>query len=113
MKRDLILWSCVAAGPVVWMLAFGANWSITWWACIWQWTPGQFAIWIAAMLLTIAGALVSWQQWRSIGAATPAEAGGMSANHRALAIGGMMLNASAFLLLAAQTLVTSLVGACQ
>jgi hypothetical protein len=113
MSRDITLWSCIAAGPVVWMLAFGANWSIAWWACIWQWTPGQYAIWIAAMLLTVLGGTVSWRQWRSVGAGVPAEAGGVNANYRALAIGGMMLNATAFLLLAAQMLVTMLVGACQ
>jgi len=113
MNRDLILWTAIAGGPVAWMLSFGANWSIAWWACIWQWTPGQFVISVVAMLISLACAYVAWREWRQVGAATPGEAGGAIPRTRALAIGGMMLSAGSFLLMLSQTLVTILMGACQ
>ena len=68
MNRDLILWSTILGGPLVWMMSFGAGWSLAWWECIWNWTPAMLAINAIAMALTLAGAFVAWTEWRKLGA---------------------------------------------
>jgi hypothetical protein len=88
MNRDLILWSTILGGPLVWMVSFGAGWSLAWWACIWNWTPAMYAISGGALALTIAGGLAAWTQWRKLGGGLPGEAGGAIPRARAMAIGG-------------------------
>jgi len=113
MNRDFILWSTIAAGPLLWMVSFGAGWSMAWWACIWNWTPGMVAVSAAAMALTVAGAFVAWTQWRRIGQSLPGEAGGAIPRARAMAIGGVALNIGSFLVILTQIILQSMIGACQ
>ena len=42
MKHELALWTGFLAGPLVWMLSFGARWSLSGWVCAFQWKPALF-----------------------------------------------------------------------
>jgi len=113
MNRDLILWSAVIAGPLLWMLSFGAGWSLAWWECIWNWTPVMIAVNVGALVLTVSGAWTAWIQWRKLGGGLPGEAGGAIPRARAMAIGGVALNAAAFLIIGSQMILQAMIGACQ
>lgn len=109
MMRDIILWFAVAIGPVAWFASFGSNWSLGW-VC----TPLKYILWAIALALTLAGAWMAWTQWQRAGRSLPGEAGGAIARTRAMALGGVLLNAASFLLILAQSMVSVLeAGACR
>ena len=52
MKHDLALWTGLLAGPLVWLLSFGARWSLSGAVCAFQWKPALFVIAFVALLMT-------------------------------------------------------------
>src|SRR4051812_19338848 len=113
MKRDLVLWLAVLAGPIVWMVSFGANFALVPWACTLKWKPALYAVSALAFAITAGSGYVSWNEWHRLGRELPGEAGGAIPRSRALASGGVALSAMFALVIAAQTIVEVMLGACE
>jgi hypothetical protein len=68
---------------------------------------------VAALALTTISGLVAWNQWQQLGREYPGEATGSLPNSRALASGGVLMNAMFFLVILTQALVEIILGACE
>ena len=112
MKRNLILWAVILVGPVVWMLSFGANFALSWWACSLAWKPALYVISILALAITAGSGFVAWNQWQQVGRELPGETGGAVARMRTMAIGGLALSTLFFLVILAQGISETILGAC-
>jgi hypothetical protein len=113
MKRATILWLALLAGPVLWFASMNANFALAPWACSLHWKPALFSVSVIAMVLTAASGWVSWREWQQIGREFPGESSGEVATSRVLASGGVLLNAMFFLVILAQGIAETLLGACQ
>ena len=113
MKRDLTLWLMLFAGPVIWFVSFGANYALAPWACALRWKPALYTVSATALALTVVSGFVAWSQWQRLGREYPGEAAGTVPNFRALASGGVLLNAMFFLVILSQAIVEIILGACE
>ena len=107
------LWLTLLAGPVFWFASMNANFALAPWACSLQWKPALFAVSLIAMALTAASGWVSWREWQQIGREFPGESSGEVAMSRVLASGGVLLNGLFFLVILAQGIVETILGAYQ
>lgn len=112
MKGDVALWTGLLAGPMIWLIGFGARWSVAGWACALQWKPALFAIAAVSLLLVAWCGKLSWSEWQRVGREMPGEGGGAVPRARLLAAVGLGLNALAILLIVAQTVPDLMLGAC-
>ena len=112
-SMDKSLWAAIFAGPVVWFLSFGANFSLVPWACSLHWKPALYVISLVAMLCTAASAWAAWRAWYRLGREMPGEGGGAIPRARIMAISGLLLSALSFLLILAQAMPEALLGACE
>lgn len=113
MKHDLALWIGFLGGPLIWLLSFGARWSLSGAVCAFQWKPALFVIALVALLLTAGTGLLSWTEWQRVGREMPGEAGGAIPRSRILALFGVALSALSILLIVAQAIPDIMLGACQ
>ena len=111
-KRDLLLWTGLLAGPAIWFLSFGANFSLAGWACALRCKPALYFVSAAALLVSAGSAWLAWAQWQQLGREHPGEAGGAIARSRTMAIGGVAISLLSGLLIAAQAIVETILGAC-
>jgi hypothetical protein len=112
-KRDWLLWAAVLGGPAVWFVSFGANFSLAPWACALRWKPALYAITAVALLSAGSFGYLAWTQWQQLGRDLPGESGGAIARARTLAIGGIAISAFSCLLILAQGIVETVLGACE
>ncbi|HJT86422.1 MAG TPA: hypothetical protein VJ732_01170 [Bryobacteraceae bacterium] len=112
-KHNFLLWLAVLTGPIVWLVSFGANFALAPWACALRWKPALYTVSAVALLITAGSGILAWNEWRQLGREFPGEAGGWLSSSRALATGGILLSAMFFLVIAAQTIVEGLLGACE
>jgi hypothetical protein len=112
MPRTSLLWMAVAAGPAIWMLSFGANFSLAGWACQLHGKAAMYAVSLVALAIAAGSALLGWSQWQKLGRELPGEGGGAVPRSRILAIGGILLGAMSFLLILAQAIVQAMLGEC-
>ena len=113
MKQDIALWTGLLAGPFIWLLSFGARWSLSGWVCAFQWKPALFAITAAALILVTVCGFLSWSQWQRVGREMPGEGGGVVARTRVLALMGVALNALSVLLIISQAIPDLMLGGCE
>jgi len=113
MKRGIILWGAILAGPVIWLLSFGARLSLGPWACASKSKPMLYVISAAALLLCAASTGVSWSEWRQLGREYPDQEAGVVPRNRVLAIAGVVLGIGSCILVLAQAVVEIGLGACQ
>jgi hypothetical protein len=111
-KRDWLLWAGLLTGPAIWFLSFGANFSLAGWACALRWKPALYVISLAAFMISAGSAWLAWGQWQQLGREYPGETGGAVARSRTMAIGGVAISALSCLLIVAQGIVESVLGAC-
>ncbi len=112
MQRETTLWLVLLAGPAIWFASQCANFALAPWACALQWKPALYGVSAAALVLTAGLALAAWSEWRRLGREFPGEAAGAVASERALASGGVLLNAMFFLVILAQAIAETILGAC-
>jgi hypothetical protein len=113
MKQDTALWTGLLAGPFIWLLSFGARWSLSGWVCAFHWKPALFAIAGVALILVVACGFLSWSQWQRVGREMPGESGGPVARARILALMGVALNALSVLLIVSQAIPDVMLGGCE
>ena len=112
MKHELALWTGFLAGPLVWMLSFGARWSLSGWVCAFQWKPALFVIAIVSVILVAASGMLSWSEWQRVGREMPGDGGGAIPRARLMAIFGVVLSVLSILLIASQAIPEIMLGAC-
>jgi hypothetical protein len=113
MKRDLVLWTAVLAGPVVWLFSFEANYVLAPWACTFQAKLALYLVSLVALLLCAASGIMAWRQWTELGKEWPGNGGGVLPRARIMAIGGVLLSALFFLVVLAQAIPEVLLEACE
>lgn len=114
MKRNLVLWTGFFAGPLIWMLSFGARWSLSGWVCAFQhWKPALFVISAVSVLIIAGSGALTWSEWQRIGREMPGETGGAVARSRYLALMGVVLCVFSILLVIAQSIPEVILGVCE
>ena len=111
--RNLLLWSAVLAGPILWLLSFQAKFSWNPWACASQAKLILFFISLAAFWLTASAGFLAWRQWYALGHQPPADAGATLARSRFMALGGMAFSAGFCIVIVAQVIPDLLFEVCQ
>ncbi|HWB97594.1 MAG TPA: hypothetical protein VG672_12855, partial [Bryobacteraceae bacterium] len=97
MKRDLLLWQILLAGPLVWFVSLCAGFALAPWACEGHGQAVFLAVFAGGLLITAVFGMNGWRRWHQLGREFPGEMGGMVAARRALALGAVLLNALFFL----------------
>ena len=112
-RQNLLLWISVLGGPIVWLSSFEARFALVPWACTFQSKLALFGVAIAALALCAMFAVIGWRQWKVLGENGPSSEGGAFWRSTFMAIGGVVLSASCFIILIAQTIPEIMLGACQ
>lgn len=113
MKGDVATWIELLAGPLLWFGSLGASFAVAPWACSLGWKPPLYAIPIIALSITCATGVMAWTRWRRLGDKDPGETGGAVASSRALVLGAVLLNGMFAIVILAQLVVPSVLGACE
>ncbi len=113
MTRDIALWTCILAGPIVWLLSFEANFALTPWACHFDGKLALYVVSVVALVLAACSFLVAWRLWKELGKKWPGCAGGALARSRVMAGGGVLMSAMFFVVIFAQSIPEVILGACQ
>ena len=106
MKRTLVLWLVLLAGPTIWFINLEASFAVAGWVCQWQSRLVLALLSVASLLIVAASGLLAWRQWRDVD-------GAVGSHPRALATGGAVLSALSFIVIVAQTIPTVLLDGCQ
>lgn len=113
MKRDVILWTGVLGGPIVWLFSFEAKYALAPWACTFQDKMGLYLVSLAALVLCAGSGILAWREWTALGKEWPGGGGGTEARSRIMAIGGVLMSAMFFLVVLAQAIPEVLLQACE
>ncbi len=113
MVRESALWMLLLGGAIVWFVSLGTNFALAPWACTLHWKPALYCVSLVALAITALCGFSSWRMWRRVGREYPGEAAGGIASSRALASGGVLLNGMFFLVILAQAIAETILGACQ
>jgi hypothetical protein len=109
-----LLWMGVLGGPISWLTQFQLRYALVPWVCSSQ---NLFALHITSLvflLLTIAGGLVCWRDWRRRGAKWPCELeSGPAQRDLFLSLLGMFSTGLFSLLIIAQAIPAFLLDPCQ
>ena len=104
MKRDFALWITVLAGPVLWICAFLANFSLHYYACIFQSKLALLAVYFAGIILSLASAFWAHRMWREVGPNFEVQESGPIPRSRAMSIAGMVFGLAFAMIMLAQTI---------
>lgn len=113
MTRAAQLWIAALAGPIVWFASMLANFALTDKVCSWGGKGALFVIVVAALVLTGSAGLVAWRFWRQAGSEFPGEIAGSVGYRRTLALAGVLLSASFFVVIIAQAVPNLMLGGCE
>ena len=113
MKRDRTLWLTILAAPTIWFISFLANFALVPLACAQRWKIVLYAVSLAAIAGTLTSGFVAWSEWQHLGRQLPGEGGDPDSRARAMASGAVTLSAMFTLVIFAQTIVETLLEACQ
>ena len=113
MNRNVALWVGFLGGPIIWLMSFEARFALAPWACTFQNKWALHGVAIAAVILCLASALVSFREWRSISAHQPTPKTGPIASSNFLAILGIVTGCGTAMIVIAQSIPDFMLGACQ
>ena len=113
MKRDRLLWAGLLIGPIVFLTSFLINFALAPWACTFRWQPWLFVVSATALSITAASGWMAWRQWGQLGRQIPDDDAGVVPRARMMAFGGVLLSALCVLVIVAQAIVESILGACE
>jgi len=112
-KHNFLLWTAIFAGPALWFLVLVTNFELPPWACALKWKPAFYTVSIVALALVAGSGMLARSEWRRVGREMPGEGGGAVARSRLMAFSGLILSGFSILLLLAQLIAESVLGACQ
>lgn len=113
MNRNLILWTSILAGPIVWLISFQTNFALVPWACIWQAKVTLYLVSLAALLVCAGSGVVAWREWRSLGREMEFEGAGALPRSRMMALSGVALSTGFFIVTLAQLIPEVVLRDCQ
>ncbi len=113
MNRDLALWIGLLAGPVAWLVSFEANFALVPWTCIWQGKLTLYLVSLAAFVVAAGAGVLAWNQWSELGREADPRGGDTLSRSRIMAFGGVVLSSLSCLIIVAQAIAESILGACQ
>jgi hypothetical protein len=108
------LWAGMLAGPLAMLIELQVNYALVNWACgaaRWEWA--LHAVAFLALLVTVAGGLLSWRNWRRAGAEWEDEGAGVMPRSRFMAAVGVLISALLALVVVAQWIPIFIYGPCQ
>jgi hypothetical protein len=95
--------------PIVWFASYGASFALSPLTCMWRSNAILWIVSLVAALLVAASGLAAWRQWNMHPDAAP----GDLAMPRWLALSGVVLSCSFFVVILAQTIPTLLLAGCE
>jgi hypothetical protein len=107
------LWAGVLAGPLAMLLQLQVNYALVLWAC------GSGREWplhltaLLALVVTVAGGLLSWRNWRQSGAEWEDEGAGVIPRSRFMAAVGILAGVLFALVIIAQWIPIFVYGPCE
>ena len=107
------MWIALLASPIIWLMSFEARFALAPWACTFQNKWALHGVAVAAVLLCLACAFISFRAWRSVGAHEPTPDPGAVPRTNFLAILGIVTGCGTAMIVIAQSIPDFMLGACQ
>jgi hypothetical protein len=109
------LWAALLAGPVVWLVQFQTNYTLVPLLCRGgAHNLALHAVFVVALLVVAASALLAWRNFRAAGATTEGEdEAGVIPRTRFMSLLGLLVTAMFFLVIVAQWIASWVFGPCQ
>lgn len=107
------LWAGVLAGPLAMLTQLQANYALVLWACGAGREWALHLVALMALLVTAAGGLLSWRNWRRAGAGWEDGGAGVVPRSRFMAVVGLMMSVLISLVVIAQWIPIFVYGPCQ
>jgi hypothetical protein len=107
------LWAGVLAGPLAMLIQLQVNYALVLWACAAGREWALHLVTLLALLITIAGGLLSWRNWRRAGAVWEDEGAGVLPRCRFMAAVGILVGILFALVIVAQWIPIFMYGPCQ
>jgi hypothetical protein len=107
------LWLLIVAAPIIVALEMQINFVLVRQACSAQRNIALYAVITAAIVLTVATALIALAVWRVEGTTWPTESTELSARIRFIAVLGMLSSGMSLLVIVAQGIATVMFNPCQ
>ena len=107
------LWAGVLAGPLAMLTQLQVNYALVLWACGAGREWALHLVVILALVVAIAGGLLSWRNWRRAGAGWEDEGAGPLPRSRFMAAVGILISALLSLVIIAQWIPIFVYSPCQ
>ena len=107
------LWAGLLAGPMAMLTQLEVNYALVLWACSAGRERALHLVALLALILTIAGGLLSWRNWRRAGATWEDEGAGVIPRSRFMALVGVLISGLTALVVIAQWIPIFIYGPCQ
>jgi hypothetical protein len=107
------LWAGVLAGPLATLIQLQINYALVRWACDAQREWALHLVSLLALLAAVAGGLLSWRNWRRVGAGWEDEGAGVVPRSRFMAVVGMLISVFAALVVVALWIPIFVYGPCE
>ena len=111
-RHHIKLWFALLAGPIAWMIGLTAKYAMVPFACGSTNSLAMHAVSAATLLLTVAGAVLSWQLWQRSGRQWPDERGTPVVRTRFMSMMGLMAGALFALAIIAQWITSAFLNPC-
>ena len=106
------LWAGVLAGPLATLTQLQVNYALVRWACDRGIEWSLHLVSLLALLVTVAFGLLSWRNWRRMGAEWEDGGAGVVPRSRFMALVGLLINAHSALVVLAQWAAVFFYGPC-
>jgi Na+/proline symporter len=107
------LWAGVLAGPIAMLVELQTNYALVLWACGAGREWALHLVALVALLVTVAGGLLSVRNWRRMGAVWEDGGAGVVPRSRFMAVLGMLVGVLFALVIIAQWIPIFIYGPCQ
>jgi len=107
------LWVGVLAGPLATLTQLQVNYALVLWACGAGREWALHLVALLALLVTVAGGLLSWRNWRRAGAGWEDGGAGVVPRSRFMAAVGVLISAFIVLVVVAQWIPIFVYGRCE
>jgi hypothetical protein len=107
-------WTGLLAAPAAWALQMQVGYTLVPWVCAHDaQAVSLHVITVVALLLSAAGAFISWRSWRKAGQEWPRDEGGAVGRSRFMGVLGLLTSAIFFLLILMQGVASFILHPCQ
>ncbi|HJP95374.1 MAG TPA: hypothetical protein VJ875_25730 [Pyrinomonadaceae bacterium] len=107
------LWLLVVLPPIIGAISMETSYVLVRQSCAAQHNLALYVVTLAAMVLTVANAVVAYVIWKRAGVVWPTEAVDLATRTRFIAVVGILSSVMSFLVILAQGIATVLFDPCQ